>query len=140
MNLKHLFTAPIRILLIADHPIVLAVLNLLIESHPRLILAGVADNYSNAIAIAKQEQPDITLLSISPDNSNGFDEVANLFPYLNRSRILVLIAEYDPALYQRAAELGVMGVVSKEDGPEALIKAIENVHSDNEVSGHSSPC
>ena len=129
MALAQLSIVPIRVLLIDDHSIFRAGLRLLIERHPGIVVVGEANTYSDALAVARHEQPDIIILNAPPDNSNALDKLAELLSTLNQSRVVILTRGYDTGLYQRAAQLGVMGFVSKETEPEVLIKAIEKVHS-----------
>lgn len=118
---------PIRVLLVDDQAIVRAGLRLLVEMKGNMEVVGETDNLAEASAIASREQPDIILLDLILANESGLDYVPKLLSFSRESRILILTGVDDPALHQRAVQLGAMGFVLKHKAPDELIKAIQKV-------------
>ena len=123
-----LATQPIRVLLIDDHALIRSGLRLLIDRQPKLKVIGEAASRTDALAIAKREQPDIILLDLNLPGASGLDLIPELLGAARDSHILILTGVGDPEAHARAMHLGAMGVVLKEKAPEVLIKAIEKVH------------
>lgn len=118
----------IRVLIVDDHAVVRAGLRMLIESQPGLTVVGEAGNGAEALAAAR-EQPDIILLDLALGEDNALDFLPKLLATAPRARVLILTGMHDPELHRRAARLGAVGLVFKEQAPETLLKAIEKVHA-----------
>ena len=122
-------TQPIRVLLIDDHAIVRSGLRLIVERQANLKVIGEAGNRIDAVAAAKQEQPDIILLDLNLPGTSGLDLIPELLGAASDSRILILTGGVDAEAHTRAMHLGAMGIVLKEKAPEVLIKAVEKVYN-----------
>lgn len=119
----------IRIMLIDHHTIVRAALRMLIENQPGFTVVGEADNYSAAVTVARQVQPDIILLDLVMGNESGLDYLPSLRDVAEQSRILILTSVDEPKLEHLALQKGAMGIVQKSEAPEILMKAIAVVHA-----------
>ena len=122
-------TKPIRVLLIDDHAVVRSGLRMLVESRSGLKVAGEAANRAEALAIAKQEQPDVILLDLDMQNDNGLNFLPQLLTAAGRARVLILTGVRDPDAYSQAIRLGASGLLLKEKAADVLLKAIEKVHA-----------
>jgi DNA-binding NarL/FixJ family response regulator len=120
---------PIRILLIDDHVVMRMGLRMLLESQPEFTVVGEATNRSEALAIAAREQPDIVLLDLDLDGSSGLDLLPELQEVAGKARVILLTGVPASDEYVRAARMGVMGVVRKEQAAQVLMRAIEKVHA-----------
>jgi two-component system, NarL family, nitrate/nitrite response regulator NarL len=118
----------IRVLLIHNHKIIRAGLRLLIDGQTEMKVVGEVDKYSDAIAAVGHEQPDIVLLDLVMGAESSIDYIPKLVGASLRSRVLILTAISDPDLHQRAVQMGAMGIVTLEQPPEVLIKAIRKIH------------
>lgn len=72
-------------------------------------------------------QPDVVLLSVDPANGVGASIFHQLPTLTERWRTLVLTVTEDVAMHARAIELGAMGIVTRDQPGEVLIKAIRKV-------------
>jgi two-component system nitrate/nitrite response regulator NarL len=102
---------------------------MLIENHAGLNVAGEAGNGSDALTVAAREQPDIILLDLDLNGTNGLDLIPDLLAAAKHARVIILTGVHDPETHQRAVRLGAMGLVLKEKAAEVVIKAIEKVHA-----------
>ncbi len=119
---------PVRIALIDEHELFRAGIRLLL-TRPGFDVVGEASNRTEALALVKREQPDVTLLSLEANGGNTLDFLPDLFAAAETTRVLVLSGSNDPELHRRAVYFGAIGVVSKDKPADVLIKAIERVHA-----------
>ena len=124
--LRVLGAAPIRILLIGDSGLARAALRVLLEKQPQLRVVGESATCAEALAGASSP-PDILLLDV--DLERGCEGLAELLAEAEGARPVVLASRYEPEAHERAVRLGALGVVSKGEPPEVLLKAIEKVHA-----------
>lgn len=103
-------------------------LRLLIESRPGLAVVGEAANHADALTLARNEQPDITLLDLDLGAESGLDLLPRLFVAAPQTRVLILTGMRDAVKHRQAIRQGAMGVVLKEQAPGVLLKAIEKVY------------
>ncbi len=118
---------PIRILLVEDHLLVRTGLRLLLESDHGLQVVGEAGNRAEAFD-ALRLAPDVILLDLDLGSESSLDFMSDLIGRINGSRVLVLTGMTDPEMHYRAVKLGAMGLVTKMEMAEVLIKAVRKVH------------
>jgi two-component system nitrate/nitrite response regulator NarL len=117
----------IKVLLVDDHPVVRKGISSCLARHEHLLIVGEAADGLEAVAKAKELQPDIVLLDIDLPQMSGLVVAEVLRKELPNVRVLILSmyqrAEYLP----RILESGARGYVVKGASPEELVKAIETV-------------
>ena len=123
---------PIRVLLVDDQAVVRTGLRMLIDSRPGLRVAGEAGNRDDALRIALREQPDVIVLDLNLGEDNGISLLPELLRVARDTHIIILTGVRDVEKRDRTMELGAEGVVLKEDGPNALLNAIEKVYRTGE--------
>lgn len=119
----------IRVLIVDDHSVVRTGLRLIIQGSPGLTIAGEAANRDEALALAARERPDIVLLDLDLGDESGAAIISELLAAVAEARVIILTGLRDPDVHRKAVMLGAMGVVSKENAADVLIKAIERVHA-----------
>jgi two-component system, NarL family, nitrate/nitrite response regulator NarL len=119
---------PIRILLIDDHQSFLWGMVKLIESDSRnMEVVGTASDMSEAVIVAKKEEPDLILLDIDLHGVNSLESLP-LLREATSAFVLILTGVRDPDTHDRAVLAGARGVVQKEESPEVILKAIKKVY------------
>ena len=117
----------IRVLLVDDHPVVRKGISSCLARHEHLLIVGEAADGLEAVAKAKELQPDIVLLDIDLPQMSGLVVAEVLRKELPNVKVLILSmyqrAEYLP----RILESGARGYVLKGASPEELVKAIETI-------------
>lgn len=119
----------IRIVLIDDHELLRAGISSLISANEGFRVVGEAKEKIQAIACVTQEQPDVILLNMEFESGNALPMIPDLLGACPTSRVAVLTDSKDPEIHRRAILLGVLGIISTDDPPNLLIKAIARVHA-----------
>lgn len=118
----------IRILIVNDQLVVRDGLRMLIENHPGTKVVAMASTRSEALEIIEREPCDLIILDLELGGYNASSFIPQLREAAKNARVLVLTGSKDSETHQKAAQLGAMGVVLKEDAADQLIKAIEKVY------------
>src|SRR5687768_9119634 len=75
----HVAEAPIRIVIVDDHPTIVWGLERLIESGaPRMVAVGKAADTAGAMLLIEQVQPDVVLLDLDLGKENALDAIPEL--------------------------------------------------------------
>ncbi|MFN2447142.1 MAG: response regulator [Vicinamibacterales bacterium] len=119
--------APLRILIIDDHVMMRAGLQMLIEQEPELRIVGEASDLSAAVSVATDTQPDVILLDLDVAGHNGLGILPDLLGAARHARVLVLTGVRDREAHRDAIRRGASGVLAKDQASEVLVKAIRKV-------------
>ena len=117
----------IRILVVDDHPVLLSGLSLLLNAEPDMVVAGTADSGSNALAQAKELQPDIVLLDISLPGTSGLLLLPEILRQALQTRVLMLTMHEDHQYLKEALAKGAKGFILKKCLDVDLLYAIRSV-------------
>jgi len=116
-----------RVYLVDDHPIVRQGLIKLIEQEAGLEVCGEAGKVSEALAAIRELDPDVILVDISLEDSNGL-ELIKLIDDLGLQIPMLVLSMHDESLYaEHALRAGASGYVMKQAASNTLIQAIEKV-------------
>lgn len=122
-----------RVLIVDDHRLFRRVVREVLEEHPQLMVVGEAINGSNALALARELQPDIVVLDMQLPDMNGIAVTRQLVEALPGVRVVILTLASTDRLIVEAVRAGAFGYLSKDIQPEALARAILGV-ADGEVA------
>lgn len=121
--------APIRVLLISRHSIVLLGLEKLIDSQsPRMEVIRKFTRCAEAYAYVGKLLPDVILLDLDPNIEEGMEAIPQLTA-ATKAKILIITGSCDFQVHDRALLSGARGVIGKEEAVETILKAIEKVHA-----------
>jgi DNA-binding NarL/FixJ family response regulator len=116
-----------RVYLVDDHPIVRQGLIKLIEQEDGLEVCGEAGSVSRALDEIQQQGPDVVLVDISLEDSNGL-ELIKAIDDLGLQIPTLVLSMHDESLYaEHALKAGASGYVMKQAASSTLINAIEKV-------------
>jgi len=118
----------IRIVIVDDQLVVREGLRMLLENHPGIKVVAMASTRSEALEIIAHEPADLIILDLELGGYSALSFIPQLREAAARARILVLTGIGDSETHCKAAQLGAMGVVLKEDAADLLLKAIEKVY------------
>jgi len=116
-----------QVYLVDDHPIVRQGLIKLIEQEDGLEVCGESGTVSDALEALKKLGPDVILVDISLEDSNGL-ELIKLVDDLGMQIPMLVLSMHDESLYaEHALRAGASGYVMKQAASNTLIQAIEKV-------------
>jgi DNA-binding NarL/FixJ family response regulator len=118
---------PLRILMVDDHPVVLAGLKALVGADPDFTIVGEARDGRTALRLAAQLMPDVVVLDISLPEMNGIELAAALRTERPECRVLVLTVHEERAYLRQLLEMGVGGYLLKRSAADELPRAIRAV-------------
>ncbi|MCA9529506.1 MAG: response regulator transcription factor [Myxococcales bacterium] len=116
-----------RVFLIDDHPLFRSGLRELLERRQGLEICGEADNCAAALDGVRRETPDLVVVDLRLQGTDGLELVARVHAADPKLPILVLSMQ-DEALYaERALHAGARGYVMKSEDPRDVVDAVEVV-------------
>jgi DNA-binding NarL/FixJ family response regulator len=120
-------SAPRRVLLVEDHPIMRAGLKQLIESQSDLTVAAEATDVAEAIGLVGRIPVDLVLTDLTLPGRGGLELIKDL-QALRPGLPIVVLSMHDEALYaERAIRAGARGYLMKEAGGERVLEAVRQV-------------
>jgi two-component system, NarL family, invasion response regulator UvrY len=117
----------LRIMLVDDHAIVRAGFRRLLEQQEEWRVVAEAADAESAYALFVEHDPDIVVLDVSMRGLSGLDAIRRILARRPSARILVFSMHEDPALAERAVQLGARGYVTKGSSPDALASAVADI-------------
>jgi DNA-binding NarL/FixJ family response regulator len=116
-----------RILLVDDHPVIRRVVRELLEHQPDLLVCGEAATVKEAVDAASALRPDLVIVDMSLRGVGGVELVRRLVQLEARPLVVVFSMYDEPAFAELAFMAGARGYVSKQEDPDALVRAIREV-------------
>lgn len=119
--------APSRILLVEDHAMFREQLALLITQEFGMEVCGQADNIRDALALARQTNPDLAIIDITLKGSSGLELLKDWKVQGMKFPVLVLSMHEESLYAERVLAAGARGYITKHENSETLLKAIQRV-------------
>jgi DNA-binding NarL/FixJ family response regulator len=117
-------TAPVRLLIADDHPIVRAGFEGMLAEMPDLEVVGEAENGEEAVRLAQRLRPDVVLMDLRMPVVDGVEATSRIKAQDPGANVLVLTTYDSDADILRAIEAGATGYLLKDTPREDLFRAI----------------
>jgi two-component system, NarL family, response regulator len=120
---------PIRILIVDDHPVVVAGLTSMLKTQPGIEVIGSASSGEEALERLRTTPVDVLLLDLRMPGMNGIDTLLAMRSSKINARAIILTSfEADEDIY-RAVQAGTQGYLLKDARQAEVVEAIQVVHS-----------
>ena len=127
--MSDLRSKPIRILIVDDHPVVLAGLTSMLGTQDGIEVAGTASSGEEALDMLRVNPADVLLLDLRMPGMSGIDTLHALKrTNISIHAIILTSFETDEDIY-RAVQAGALGYLLKGAPQSDMIEAIRTVHS-----------
>lgn len=114
----------IGVIVVDDHPVVLAGLSALVEADPGMQVTGVAGSVAEALALPADLAPDVCVLDLHLPDGDGVALGRELRERWPSTRIVVLTMAREPATVLRGLAEGADSYLLKDAPPDELVGAI----------------
>lgn len=125
-------TAPITVLFVDDHELVIAGIRSVLRLVPEIRMVGEAQTAAEAVREAERLQPDVVLLDIRLPDGSGIDACRHILSTCPRTKVLFLTSYADEETVRAAVLSGAQGYVLKDIRTELLVSTIRSV-----AAGHT---
>ena len=115
-----------RVLLVDDHPMIGAALEMLLRDTDYEVL-GRARSVAEANSSLAKQKPDLLLLDVNLPDGSGIDVLKRISRNRSRPKVILLTAGMDDSQLLAADELNPEGMVLKTSDPGLLTECLEAV-------------
>jgi DNA-binding NarL/FixJ family response regulator len=116
-----------RIVLVDDHPIVRDGLVQMISRQPDLTVCGEAASAEEAMNVIAELQPDLAIVDIFLEGTNGI-ELTKMLHERDATLPILVLSMHDEGLYaERAIRAGARGYVMKQEASRTILEAVRSV-------------
>ncbi len=120
-------TAPIRVVVVDDDPLVRAGLGMILGGDPGLEVVGEAGDGEEALQVVPRCRPHVVLMDIRMPVRDGLSAATELLAGPNPPRIIVLTTFDTDDMVLRALRIGADGFLLKDTPPARLVEAVRTV-------------
>lgn len=117
----------IRVVLVDDHPVLLAGVMAILNAEPDLDVVGVTGNGEEAVPLIELLQPDVVLLDIDLPGMSGMAIAQQVRAVASKTAVIGFSAHADPVYIQALLSVGAAGYLTKDEPPEQIGNAIRAV-------------
>ena len=118
----------ISVALADEHQLYRKALALTLTQSPNILVIGETGNGSAAEALYGSVKPDIMIIDITVNSSNGFTTTENILAVWPEARLVLLSTFFVAALSTRIKRLGARGYLTKSMSYQDIVEAIRKIY------------
>jgi len=122
-------SAPIRILIVDDHPLLREGVAALVGGQTDMTLVAECSNGREAVQAFRTHRPDVTLMDLQMPEMSGLDAIGAIRGEFPDARIIVLTTYSGDVQVVRALQAGARGYLLKNMVHKELLDTIRAVHA-----------
>lgn len=120
--------APIRVLLVDDHEMVLqGLVAMLSRFAEQVAIVGTASDSDGAVRIVSNEKPDVVLCDVRLRQGSGLDVCTSIRTLDPQAKVVFLTVYDDEQYLYQALRVGAVGYLLKQVDGRDLVRHLENV-------------
>ncbi|MBM7052714.1 MULTISPECIES: response regulator transcription factor [Streptomyces] len=118
---------PVRVVVVDDEQLIRMAVRLVVDGESDLTVVGEAADGEEALALVREETPDVVLMDVRMPGRDGVSWTRELLALDRPPRVIVLTAFDSDALVLDALRAGALGFVLKHTPPGRIIDAVRTV-------------
>ena len=127
--------APIRVMIVDDHPLVRDGLRAILGREPALDIVGEAADAEAAVRRARELHPDVVVMDVRLGEESGIEATREIRSERHETRVLMLTSFADDEALYASVLAGAAGFVLKQVRADGLIRAIRSVAAGEDLIG-----
>lgn len=124
---EHSSAAPIRIVIVDDHPLFRHGLTQLFNSDDVFSVCGEAGTSPEALSLIRKTKPDLAIVDLGLKGPNGIELTKSLRAEFPKLPVLILSMHDEPTYAVRSLRAGANGYVTKQDAIGSVLEAAREV-------------
>lgn len=114
----------IRFIIADDHGLSASGMAAALAGEGGVVIAGMASNGIEAIALIKAEQPDCAVIDLTMPGANGLEVFLEAKRWSPDTRFAIVTGNHLPGVFKDLVDAGVQGIFMKSEAAGPLIKGI----------------
>ena len=123
----------IRVAVVDDQRLFTRGLSGLVGMLPGVEVVGVAYDGEEAVALCREEEPDVVLMDISMPKMDGISATREIKDLLPQTAVVILTGHEEDEHVFEGIKAGAQGYLLKDSEPEDLSRAIHTVFAGNTI-------
>lgn len=121
----------IQVLIVEDHPIYRMGLKELINAQSDMEVCGEADDVAEARKCMAGAKPDMVIVDLALNNSNGFELIKEINALKQQIPVLVLSMHDESMHARRCIAAGARGYIMKQEATTSVVQAVRHILAGN---------